>query len=193
MSAALLSSPRTSSGIPSTSPTWIRRISFSTRFERSAWRKRLRRSQRALISAVGLLQFSFGEGVQGQEGNAQLKAGAHNLPHGIGPSSCPKTRFRSLAFAQRPFPSMMMATWRGSAMGIEMKHSQISRISFSFSESKARRSFLYSHPLFRVSSWARNCSSSDMVFSFLRSLIISLTSRRMFRRALNSRVRLRTS
>ena len=56
-----------------------------------------------------------GERVQGQRFDAELAGSSRGATYRVGPGLVTIDRLRCRACAQRPLPSMMIATWRGSS------------------------------------------------------------------------------
>ena len=68
-----------------------------------------------MTSSSGRRQFSLENANSVRYVDAALDAGAHDAAHRLDARRWPATRGRRRCFAQRPLPSMMMATWRGTS------------------------------------------------------------------------------
>lgn len=68
----------------------------------------------AAISGTGRFQFSVENVYKVKYLTPNPDGFLRNLFHGSTPSWCPAVRGNPLAFAQRPLPSIIMATWRGT-------------------------------------------------------------------------------
>ena len=125
-------------------------------------------SIRTDTSSAGRLQFSR-EREQRQVLDAALDAGLHRRAHRLDARLWPATRGRKRCFAQRPLPSMMMATWRGTSpcVGNRLGRAGDSRVirppsaRLLFAASSLSISAMCRSVSFCTSSCARRSSSSD--------------------------------
>ena len=102
------------------SPTTLKRMPFECSFVTSTSSARANRSIRIDTSSAGRRQFSL-ENANSVRYSTPSSIAARTVARTAStPLRCPATRGSSRLFAQRPLPSMMMATWRGIARAAGM-------------------------------------------------------------------------
>src|SRR5258708_6687628 len=108
----MCSSTRASKG--ARSPTTMKRMPFEWSLPISCSRERRKSCMRNETSSGGRRQFSLEKAKSVRYSTPLLAQAFTTARTASTPRRCPATRGRKRFFAQRPLPSMMIATWRGT-------------------------------------------------------------------------------